>query len=190
MTTRRPRSRDPRPCTRRDRARRRRRSPPATAPNAGIDRRLCEVVDDDRTSGRRRQSQGSRQLPRSDQEVIGKTGGACGADPVDDIVSEEPLGIRFVVDLVADADEMLAIRRGTEGGDRVGHAGICEIGPSDHAPMNGCRAASRRKSYVSSRLERVCTRIVPSTPVASSSGSRSAGPNARRMTARSSVSHG
>ena len=54
MTTRRPRSRDPRPCTRRDRARRRRRSPPATAPNAGIDRRLCEWSMTDRTSGRRR----------------------------------------------------------------------------------------------------------------------------------------
>ena len=48
--------------------------------------------------------------------------------------------------------------------------------------MNGVAAASCRNSRVSSRLERVWTRTVASTPAASSCGARSSGANGRRMT--------
>ena len=41
--------------------------------------------------------------------------------------------------------------------------------------MNDVRAAVSRKSRVSRRLDRVCTRIVPATPLAASSGRRSSG---------------
>ena len=56
--------------------------------------------------------------------------------------------------------------------------------------MNGVAAAVARNSRVSSRLERVWTRTVPSTPAAASSGARSSGANGRRMAASSSVIHG
>src|SRR5207253_4406949 len=55
---------------------------------------------------------------------------------------------------------------------------------------NSVRAAISRNSRVSSRLERVCTRTVRSTPHSASRGRRSSGPNRRRITARSAVIHG
>ena len=127
--------------------------------------------------------EGRRQLARPDEEVVGEARRADGRDPADDVVAGQPVRVGLVVDLVADPDEA-ARRPGRPRSAAIGvaDAGIGQVDPADDAAdERRRRRRSRGSRSVSSRLERVWTRTVASTPVARGGGARSSGPNARRI---------
>ena len=135
---------------------------------AGRDRRLGEVVDDEPDvrqaagDGQRR-----RQLARPDEQVVGEARPApTAAMPATDVVAAQPVRIGLVVDLVADPDEAVAAGPAAERGDRVGDAGSVRSTQPTTPRTNGVSPATARKSRVSSRLDRVWTRTVASTPAA------------------------
>src|SRR5438552_9150081 len=76
--------------------------------------------------------QGGGQLSRAHEEVVGKAGFAHGGDSALNFVPEQPLGIRFVVNLVADADQGASPRAALQAGDGRGHGWIGEVHPTDH----------------------------------------------------------
>jgi hypothetical protein len=138
-----------------------------------------------------REGQRRRQLSRADEQVVHESGPPDCCDPADDVVAHEPVRIRLVVRLVSDPDEVRAVGSLAERGDRIHHARISKVDPADRRHgRTACGRPGRRKSSVSSRLDRVWTRTVASTLFACRAGSRSSGPNARRIEASSSVSHG
>ena len=115
-----------------------------------------------------------RQLARPDQQVVREARARRRRGARDDVGAQEPLGVRLVVDLVADADEAVAARARAEGGERrSATAGLGEVDPADHARDERRRprrsqelAASRR------RLDRVWTRTVASMPAAARAAAR------------------
>ena len=132
----------------------------------GRDRRLGEVIDDEpdirQAPGK---LHGRRQLARSQEEVVGETGRSDGPDPADHVRAQEPRRVRLVVNLVTDPDQAIAAGPGSQRWrwrpprpDRSGP-------PSRSTPRTkGVAAARARNSAVSSRLDRVWTRTVASTP--------------------------
>ena len=93
-----------------------------------------------RVSGRRRASvEGGRQLSGADEQVVDESGLADRPDPAADVVTQQPLRVGLVVDLVADPDETIAAGTRAEAGDRVGDAGIGQVDPPDDPPDERCR---------------------------------------------------
>ncbi len=70
------------------------------------------------------------QLARANQQVIGERGGLHGAQPTTDATTQQPLGVGFVVDLVADADQPVATRCGAHRRDGFGDIRRSRVDPN------------------------------------------------------------
>jgi len=95
------------------------------------------VVEDERSLGHGvEQREGSAVLMRSDEHVEHQAGGGHGTDPADDLGPGEPIRVRFVVRLVADADQTGAGRPVPAGprdqcGDAVDDVRSGQVHPAD-----------------------------------------------------------
>ena len=144
-----------------------------------------------RTSGIARMvstAAGSSRAP--DEEVVGESGGSQHRDPAADIRAAEPVGVRFVVDLVPDPDQAIASGRLRRPAIASPMPGSVRSSQPTTPTRTGELAAVASRPSVSATLDRAWTTTLAPIPSLARSGVRSAVVNGRRIAARSSVSHG
>ena len=90
------------------------------------------MVDDEAHVGQSlRRGQRRRQLARADEKVIGQSSIPHRRQTALHVGPQQPLRIRLVMDLMADADERLSVGLGLQLGKRVADGGIGEVDPAD-----------------------------------------------------------
>ena len=73
---------------------------------------LGNVIDNETQAGKRRHRlQCGGKLARPDQKIVGKTAPLDLGQTANDIVAQQPFGIRLVMHLMPDADQPTAVRR-------------------------------------------------------------------------------
>ena len=85
-----------------------------------------------RDLGQHRQLEGGRQLWVRTGQVIDEPCLADHPDPAADVVTQQPVRVGLVVDLVAYPDEPIAAGTRAKLVDRVGDGAVGEVHPPDH----------------------------------------------------------
>lgn len=149
--------------------------------------RFARVVEYEGESGHQGGSpDGGGQLMRQDDQVVDESGLCDGPESAKDVGSQQPLGVGFALDLVADSDEQVAAGQGAQGGERLVDVRCGEVGPPDDTRDETAVRGESEELGVSSATVTVWTRTVARTPAARASGSRSARVKVRRIGASSS----
>jgi hypothetical protein len=93
------------------------------------------VVEDEGEAGQLLVGPGAGgQLVREHDQVVDEPGVGDGGQSAADVRAQQPLGVGFALDLVADALEVPAAGEGAQAGAFVGDVGPGEVGPADDAP--------------------------------------------------------
>lgn len=95
---------------------------------------LPHVVEHEGQLGQQRGGlDGGGQLAGLDDEVVDESGGGDGAQSAQDVGAQQPAGVGFALDLVADADEPVAAGESAQCGQGVGDVGCGQVAPADDA---------------------------------------------------------